>query len=455
MQYYLNNHQIEYVFYHLSFFIDFKKIKGKIRFIKSDKTEENESQIIFFLSENKIDEAEIFFINDIPILFPLNKEKHFYYFEKNNLFFNHDIFKSVFYLLSGYQEFEIEQKDNLGRFPYNDSIQKKLSIIDKPIVNYYFQIISEAFLEFGQKNNISVEKKQIFTAPLLLLSHDVDRIKTSYLSEIPFKIKQFLNLKPSRLSKKELFILIFKYITKFNKKIWSFDWLMQLEIDLNIRSAFYFLDNHGKKDSTYSLKEDKTVRTISKLHENGFEIGIHGTFDSYIDKNELLRIKNDLHEVTNRKQLGIRQHYLRCEIPLTQKLQQETGYTYDTTVGFAEHEGFRNSFCHPLKLYDFENDKMLEIWEIPLVIMDGTLFEYRELNFGQAKKSVECLSDEIKKFNGVLSVLWHNDFFDEVLHKGITVFFKSVLASTLNLGFENKLGLEAIQIIEEKLKNND
>lgn len=447
MQGYLNKNQIEYIFYHLKFFIDTKNIENNIHFHKSEQIKTNKSQIVFNLSDKKIDETEIFSINDIPILFPLNKEKQFYYFEKNNLIFTHDILKSAFYLLSAYQEIECKERDNLNRFQYKKSIQKKLSFIKKPIVNYYFEIISDAFLEFGNRNGIEIKLKNPFEKPLFVLSHDVDRIKTTYFSKIPFKIKQLFGLKPSRLNKKRLLTTIINYFFRFYKNFWSFDWLINLEEKNNVRSAFFFLDNNSAKDSIYFLNDKKIISVVKKLINKKFEVGIHGTFNSYKNEEELTRIRIKLQDVSKITTIGIRQHYLKYEIPNTQKLQQKAGYLYDTSVGFAEHEGFRNSYCFPFKLYDFENDKMLNIWEIPLVAMDGTLFEYRGLNFQQAKKTINEISEEVKKFNGVFTLLWHNDYFDEVELKGITAFYENLLTNFSTSGFKNILGKNLIKII--------
>ncbi|MBN2662967.1 MAG: polysaccharide deacetylase family protein [Bacteroidales bacterium] len=449
MQGYLNNDQIDYIFYHLNFFIDTEKIRPFIYFSKESTNNDASKQIIFNLSNKKIDAENIFSIKNIPILFPLNKEKPFYSFEKNKLIFNHDILKSAFFLLSGYQEITCTEKDSLGRFMHKNSIQKKYSFTTKPIVNYYFKIITEALLDFSKKNKIKFASKQVYKKPVFILSHDVDRIKTRYSSKIPFKIKQFFNLKPARLTKKQIFNNIIKYLLKFNQKIWSLNWLLELEITHNVRSVFFLLDNDSDKDSRYSLKEKKTIELINKLKKHKFNIGIHGTYNSYKNEKKLKKIKEDLQEISNVKTMGIRQHYLRCEVPRTQILQQKAGYLYDTTLGFAEHEGFRNSFCYPFKLYDFENDKTLDIWEIPLVIMDGSLFEYRGLELHQAKKTINNISAEIKKFNGILTILWHNDYFDEVQYKGITNLYKQILKDTLDNGFQNLLGTEAIKIIEK------
>jgi hypothetical protein len=125
--------------------------------------------------------------------------------------------------------------------------------------------------------------------------------------------------------------------------------------------------------------------------------------------------------------VGIRQHFLKFNPGTTDQIQQKAGLKYDASLGFAEQEGFRHSYCWPFKLYDFKNDRSMDLWEIPLTLMERTLFSYRKLDLGSSRTSVEELVAEVIKFNGVFSLLWHNNFFDEREIKGITSFYTGIL----------------------------
>ena len=69
------------------------------------------------------------------------------------------------------------ERDEYGRFPWEASIQYKLGITGIPVVNYYFEVILEAFEPLlCQINGLPIQQGER-EAPVLFLSHDVDRIK--------------------------------------------------------------------------------------------------------------------------------------------------------------------------------------------------------------------------------------------------------------------------------------
>lgn len=81
--------------------------------------------------------------------------------------------------------------------------------------------------------------------------------------------------------------------------------------------------------------------------------------------------KNRLEEIIGRDVLGCRQHLLRFEVPTTWRIQEKAGFVYDTTLSFADHDGFRCGICLPSEPYDLVENRILSLWEIPLTVMDG------------------------------------------------------------------------------------
>jgi hypothetical protein len=150
---------------------------------------------------------------------------------------------------------------------------------------------------------------------------------------------------------------------------------------------------------------------------------------------------------------GVRQHRLMWDHPQTALIQENAGLIYDVTLGFAMHEGFRNSYCHPFRLFDFDKNRMISTWEIPLNVMDSTLFYYRHLGFEQAESVVNELIAEVKKFNGVFSLLWHNSYFNESEIPGISQFYSTLLKRISSEIPKSVTGEEIIFIIDN-LKND-
>lgn len=452
----LDSNKIEYVVFHLMQHLEIDtELRSKFCFVNSYEISGNEKdKIIFPLSNKNLCKQDIIIINTIPVLFPLSKEKEFYHFNGKNLVFNHDILKSAFYLLSGYQEYNATELDRFNRYKYDASIQKELGIISKPIVNYYFEIIIEALMLFCEKNNLSCKRK--YNEFSFMLSHDVDRVDFYTVNYVLYGIKELFGLVDSSFTFLQKVKHLFKgtyELLKFSKKnnpVWDFHFLRKSEKENGFKSTFYFLDKDLKhQDSYYDLQESRIVKLMKELHDDGCEIGLHGTCRSSVSLSSLQKIFDKINAVAPKKVVGIRQHRLMYKNPDTLLNQQSVGLKYDTTLLFAEHEGFRNSYCNPFKIYDFEKDNMSDVWEIPLNIMDGTLFSYRKLSTDAAKGSVLNLLSEVKKFGGVFSVLWHNGFFDEEKYPGVRSFYIDLLSEVRKSGAISKTGKEIIFEIEE------
>ncbi len=435
MKGYLNTQQIEYVLYHLGFFIEIDEmLKKKILFVKQGEDISNFSAKIIFLQNNNAFSISNCLVRDEVVhLFPHPKTREEYTLIKKNVVFNHDIFKASFFLLSGYQEYVSEKKDKYSRFPFFESVQYKLGFITKPMVNYYFKIIIEGLKKFGESNNYKIQLRNPFIKSCFCLSHDVDRVNFYSIPNIKLFTKSLFGSNRTKYSKKQLRSLLMQNMMNYLFKLredpyWNFGWLRKLENDLGIKSTFYFLlDGQKDMDAYYKLTNPKIQELIAFLEKEKCEIGIHGTINSFNNQDELNRCVKLINEVVQTKAVGIRQHYLKFDHPRTFKLQKKLGLNYDSTLGFAEHEGFRNSFAHPFRPFDFEKQQVIKIWEVPLLVMDRTLFDYRKLTFHEVQDSITSLLYEVNKFNGVFSLLWHNSYFDELLYPGITNFYQNIL----------------------------
>lgn len=453
---YLDSNKIEYVLFHLMQHLEIDtELRSRFCFINNGEVSGDEkNKIIFPLSDKNLCKKDIITINNIPVLFPLSDARGFYHFNGNTLIFNHDILKSAFYLLSGYQEHKSTDLDRFNRYKYDASIQKELGIITKPIVNYYFEILIEGIMLFCEKNTISCKRKK--SSFSFVLSHDVDNIDYYTVNNVLYKVKEIVGAAPSAfritVRIKQFFKGVFELL-KFSKKnnpTWNFDYLRKVEKRNGFKSTFYFLDKDLKhQDSYYDLQEPRMVKLMNDLHNDGCEIGLHGTCRSSVEYRFMKLICDKINAVIPEKVVGIRQHRLMYKNPQTLLIHQKTGLKYDSSLLFAEHEGFRNSYCHPFRIYNFTEDKMSDVWEIPLNIMDGTLFGYRKLSFAEAKKSVKQILREVKKFDGVFSLLWHNDFFDEERYPKIKMFYEEILSEIKKSGSKSKTGKEIVIEIEK------
>ncbi|RYF31676.1 MAG: hypothetical protein EOO38_31465, partial [Cytophagaceae bacterium] len=109
---------------------------------------------------------------------------------------------------------------------------------------------------------------------------------------------------------------------------------------------------------------------LIKLSEQGCELGLHGSLGTSTNAMHLLR---DMHRAHTAVGIGDRFHYLSWEPRFTSNLLVVTKTTYDSTLGFAEHYGFRHSYCLPFQPFNFADGQAYAFLEIPLNVMDATL----------------------------------------------------------------------------------
>lgn len=450
----LSENMIDYVLFHLRMNYSIpKKMMEKFKFILGVPNLTSDKKIYFLLSDKSLNEEEIHYNDGLPILFSVLDRKGFYHIEEGNLIFHVDLFKSVFYLLSGYQELSPDFTDNMGRYPYKLSIQNKLNMTRKPVVNYYFDIIYEGLTAYGKHFGLSPEKRKYFNDFCFFLSHDVDRIDTYTFYEWGFKVKQVLGLAESPFNKLKTTALAAKFllnclnILNRSNPHWDFEYHFALEEKFDFHSSFFFLPKGLlHQDAYYSFNEKRLKELFQLIEKKHCEIGLHGTVRSARQQSIFLDNLNEIKKYA-RNIKGNRQHRLLFDVNATPLIYHKAGLLYDTSLGFAEHEGFRNSYCLPYKLYDHKNDCMLDTWEIPLAAMDVTLFMYRKHDIKSARDTIHVILNEVKKFNGIFSLLWHNGNFDETLNPGIRMFYENLLKDISDMNPDSLTGSEIINRI--------
>lgn len=429
-----DENKISYVLDHFKLYYDLP-VELEMLFRIGPKHEFEEG-IVFKVSTKEFVLEDVLWYDEVPLLFPDSNQNEFVTHCQSKLIFHHDILKSAFYLLSGYQEYNTNDRDHFDRFPYKSSIQHRLEIIDRPIVNYYFDIIYQEINKFAKANQLpEIKKRHLLTAKnqdyAFMLSHDVDQLEFYTFSYVVFKLKQFFGLSKSDQSYSAKFSLLIDalagWIAKRNPA-YDFEDFLLLEKEFGIEAVYFFLDKDKKHhDAKYKITDKQVVDLIAYLKDSDAEIGMHGVCDSSIDKNKHNAQLEKLIGVVGNDISGMRQHRLMFQNPDTVGIHHQSKLQYDSTLCFAEHEGFRNSFCHPFKVFDHERNIAADIWEFPLNVMDVTLFHYQKYDFETAKMRIRALTEEIKKFNGLLTILWHNGFNNEKIRPGVSGFYREMI----------------------------
>ena len=107
-----------------------------------------------------------------------------------------------------------------------------------------------------------------------------------------------------------------------------------------------------------------------------------------------------------------RNHYLSLRVPETWHCQQQAGLQYDATLGYPNQLGAPGDYCYPLRVIRSSASAGGGLIELPLTIMDVTLFRYLGLNGPEALAASQQILATVAR-GGLASILWHNNFFSE------------------------------------------
>jgi peptidoglycan/xylan/chitin deacetylase (PgdA/CDA1 family) len=237
------------------------------------------------------------------------------------------------------------------------------------------------------------------------LTHDIDGVYRSALS------KGYATLSSLKNGDFIKALASAKQVRSKKLPFCNFQEIMNLEEEYGARSSFYFLAlAPGDQDYAYDVRD--LEGEIGMIADAGWEVGLHGGHRAYCDPEALAAEKQRLEAVLGRPVVGYRNHYLRFRVPETWEHLSRAGFRYDATFGYADCAGFRNGMCHPFKPYDLKAGCEIDILEIPLTIMDGTLDRYMRLDAGKAWEVTRRLIDATERCHGVITILWHNTYME-------------------------------------------
>jgi len=256
---------------------------------------------------------------------------------KNQLHLNLDIFGSAFFMLSRYEELISKKRDNHDRFPAKESISYKANFLDRPIIDEYTEILWACLTKLWPDLKRKLYKSEI------LLSCDVDRPFDCSVETLPKLLKTCAGDLIKRKSLTEMIKRINRFF--FNKmgnykydKFYTFEFYLDLCDQIGLKTSFYFIPSSKEPNNCcYKITDKKIVNLMKKIDARGHEIGIHGSYQTFQDREKIFKQKIFFEENMrkigiNQKIKGNRQHYLRWDSHVTPDYLDAAGFEYDTSV---------------------------------------------------------------------------------------------------------------------------
>ena len=371
----------------------FNKFPQDLEYLK----EENIPKKVEFAKNDFCPEA------DIPIIYGNSN----FQFETSNLTCGLDIFASIFFMLTRWEEYTNKIRDKHERFPAAASLAYKFNFLHRLVVNEYLEMLWNMlkFLGINQER-----KKREFK---LVPTHDVD-----------FPLRYYSAAKTAKEIGRDLLINK-KYFDAFKKaKEYSFiklgikndpydtfDYMINLEKEAGLEAYFFFMGAGTSPiyDDGYSMNDPQIQNLVKKIIKNGHKIGIHPSYFTFNNKEQMRREKENIEKATGLKISCGRQHYLRFAIPNTWQIWEDNGMEWDSTLSYADKEGFRCGVCYEYSVFNILSRKKLKLKEKPLIVMEGSFTTYQpDIKPEEMLEKIKKLAATVKKYNGEFVFLWHN-----------------------------------------------
>lgn len=344
-----------------------------------------------------------------------------YFFENENPSnFKYDVFSSVFYFISRYEEWQAFETDIHNRFEAKESILFKNNLNLKPVVDIWIQELKNELERFFKEINFPKNKFKVIS------TIDVDNLyaykEKGFLRTTGAICKDILKFDFTNLKNRST-VLSKKTDDPFD----IYSSVSEFCLDKKIPLIYFFLFRSGTKyDRTVDPNSNAFVEVFKRIKEHSAFIGLHPSYNSSVNKDLLIHEQNMLAQKANEKITLSRQHYLRFNIRTTPAQLMQNGFVADFTMGFASSPGFRAGTSFPFYYYDFGTEQQKELLFVPFCAMDGAYFVYDKLSPDAMLKSLLNLAKEVKKVNGLFVSVFHERTFSNHLYPGYDRIYKNL-----------------------------
>lgn len=191
----------------------------------------------------------------------------------------------------------------------------------------------------------------------------------------------------------------------------TFDHIESVCEILNIKPIhFIWIGDYGPNDKGLHF-ENPFFRKLIQRITKGFPIGLHPSYQSFNQTEQLLKEKKRLEEITNQPVTKSRQHYLRFRLPETYRQLIEIGIADEYSTGLSGSFGFRAGTSKPFRWYDLENEQETTLTLHPFSMMDSTALHHLKITPEEFVNQSVKIEAALKAVGGTHSVLFHNESF--------------------------------------------
>ncbi|RMF50910.1 MAG: hypothetical protein D6750_04350 [Bacteroidetes bacterium] len=175
---------------------------------------------------------------------------------------------------------------------------------------------------------------------------------------------------------------------------------------------FFLLSQRHRLDSLVSPHHPALQAAIHRLHERGYPVGIHPSYESRDAPHLIQQEKALLEKYLGQPVTFSRQHYLRYRWPDLLVHLEQAGLREDYTLAFPERSGFLLGTTLPVPAYRVDREQ-----EVAVTLWGPALMDQVYLRPGDRTglhAEMRRLFKVVEETGGVLHFIWHNSTYAEL-----------------------------------------
>lgn len=333
-----------------------------------------------------------------------------------------DIFAASFYMLSRYEEYLPQRKDQYGRFIATESLGYKHDFLQQPVVDVWAYKFKEALQK--QFPDFEFPTKKYRIKPIIDVPSPYNYKLKGVMRSLGGTVKDFFRFRFRSLYTRYAVLFGFKH-----DPYDTFKYIINKQKQSQFKFlVFFFIGSYSTFDKGININKRKYVSLIKHVADY-CRVGLKASYFSVNDVEMLKKEKRQMEDVINTSLKGSRFSFSKFNLPESYRNLVQLEVNEDYTMGYVNHVGFRAGSCTPFLFYDLDYEVQTPLKVCPFHVMDFALLQQASLL--DKKKVLKTIIDEVKQVNGEFVPVFHNyTFSSNDRWDGFKELFNIILAST-------------------------